>query len=121
MSDDVDFVRQGALIAMAIVMVQITEAGDSRVEAFRYCDIKLCNAFNCFSIFCMHNRTQFFTRLQLERVILDEYCDTTTKRGAILASGIVDASGKNVNFRLISKTKHHRLTSLVGLAAFSHS
>jgi len=34
-SDVVDFVRQGALIAMAMVMVQISEASDSRVGAFR--------------------------------------------------------------------------------------
>ncbi|KAF5738512.1 26S proteasome non-ATPase regulatory subunit 1 A [Tripterygium wilfordii] len=35
-SDVVDFVRQGALIAMAMVMVQINEASDSRVGSFRY-------------------------------------------------------------------------------------
>lgn len=35
-SDVVDFVRQGALIAMAMVMVQISEASDSRVGTFRY-------------------------------------------------------------------------------------
>lgn len=35
-SDVVDFVRQGALIAMAMVMVQINEASDSRVGTFRY-------------------------------------------------------------------------------------
>lgn len=34
-SDVVDFVRQGALIAMAMVMVQTSEASDSRVGAFR--------------------------------------------------------------------------------------
>ena len=35
-SDVVDFVRQGALIAMAMVMVQTSEACDSRVGTFRY-------------------------------------------------------------------------------------
>lgn len=35
-SDVVDFVRQGALIAMAMVMIQTNEACDSRVGAFRY-------------------------------------------------------------------------------------
>lgn len=35
-SDVVDFVRQGALIAMAMVMVQTSEASDSRVGQFRY-------------------------------------------------------------------------------------
>lgn len=38
-SDVVDFVRQGALIAMAMVMVQMNEASDSRVGTFRYCVI----------------------------------------------------------------------------------
>lgn len=35
-SDVVDFVRQGALIAMAMVMIQTNESCDSRVGAFRY-------------------------------------------------------------------------------------
>lgn len=35
-SDVVDFVRQGALIAMAMVMIQTNEACDSRVGTFRY-------------------------------------------------------------------------------------
>ena len=34
-SDVVDFVRQGALIAMAMVMIQTNESYDSRVGAFR--------------------------------------------------------------------------------------
>jgi len=35
-SDVVDFVRQGALIAMAMVMIQTNESCDSRVGTFRY-------------------------------------------------------------------------------------
>lgn len=35
-SDVVDFVRQGALLAMAMVMIQINEAYDFRVGMFRY-------------------------------------------------------------------------------------
>ncbi|KAJ0941659.1 putative armadillo-like helical protein [Helianthus annuus] len=35
-SDVTDFVRQGALIAMAMVMIQTSEASDSRVGTFRY-------------------------------------------------------------------------------------
>ena len=41
-SDVVDFVRQGALIAMAMVMIQINEASDSRVGTFRYAIIISC-------------------------------------------------------------------------------
>ncbi|KAF5464987.1 hypothetical protein F2P56_015022 [Juglans regia] len=92
MSDVVDFVRQGALIAMAMVMVQISEASDSRVRTFRR---------------------------QLEKIILDKHEDTMSKMGAILASGILDAGGRNVTIRLLSKTKHDKVTAVVGLAVFS--
>ncbi|CAL5416678.1 unnamed protein product [Camellia sinensis] len=91
-SDVVDFVRQGALIAMAMVMVQISEASDSRVGAFRR---------------------------QLEKIILDKHEDTMSKMGAILASGILDAGGRNVTIKLLSKTKHNKITAVVGLAVFS--
>ncbi|XP_031379897.1 26S proteasome non-ATPase regulatory subunit 1 homolog A-like [Punica granatum] len=91
-SDVVDFVRQGALIAMAMVMVQVSEASDSRVGAFRR---------------------------QLEKIILDKHEDTMSKMGAILASGILDAGGRNVTIRLLSKTKHDKVTAVVGLAVFS--
>ncbi|CAM8911917.1 unnamed protein product [Rhodiola kirilowii] len=62
-SDVVDFVRQGALIAMSMVMVQVREASVARVGAFRK---------------------------QLEKIILDKHEDTMSKMGAILASGILD-------------------------------
>ncbi|KAA3453192.1 26S proteasome non-ATPase regulatory subunit 1-like protein A-like [Gossypium australe] len=90
--DAVDFVRQGALIAMAMVMVQINEASDSRVGTFRR---------------------------QLEKIIRDKHEDTMSKMGAILASGILDAGGRNVTIRLLSKTKHDKVTAIVGLAVFS--
>ncbi|MBA0558878.1 hypothetical protein Golob_015869, partial [Gossypium lobatum] len=91
-SDVVDFVRQGALIAMAMVMVQTNEASDARVGTFRR---------------------------QLEKIILDKHEDTMSKMGAILASGILDAGGRNVTIRLLSKTKHDKVTAVVGLAVFS--
>ncbi|KAM3268483.1 hypothetical protein P3S67_031424 [Capsicum chacoense] len=91
-SDVVDFVRQGALIAMAMVMVQISEASDSRVGTFRR---------------------------QLEKTILDKHEDTMSKMGAILASGILDAGGRNVTIKLLSKSKHDKITAVVGLAVFS--
>ncbi|KAE8712246.1 26S proteasome non-ATPase regulatory subunit 1-like protein B [Hibiscus syriacus] len=72
-SDVVDFVRQGALIAMAMVMIQINEASDSRVGTFRR---------------------------QLEKIILDKHEDTMSKMGAILASGILDAAFIGLNYDL---------------------
>ncbi|KAJ6828893.1 26S proteasome non-ATPase regulatory subunit 1-like protein A-like [Iris pallida] len=91
-SDVVDFVRQGALIAMAMVMIQTNESCDSRVGTFRR---------------------------QLEKIILDKHEDTMSKMGAILAAGILDAGGRNVTIRLLSKTKHDKITAVVGLAVFS--
>ena len=91
-SDVVDFVRQGALIAMAMVMIQTNESYDSRVGAFRR---------------------------KLEKIILDKHEDTMSKMGAILASGILDAGGRNVTIKLKSKSKHDRLTAVVGLAVFT--
>ncbi|RCV29543.1 hypothetical protein SETIT_6G022000v2 [Setaria italica] len=91
-SDVVDFVRQGALIAMAMVMIQTNESYDSRVGAFRR---------------------------KLEKIILDKHEDTMSKMGAILASGIIDAGGRNVTIKLKSKSKHDRLTAVVGLAVFT--
>ena len=38
-SDVVDFVRQGALIAMAMVLVQTTETREPRVGSFRLIDL----------------------------------------------------------------------------------
>ncbi|KAL7145177.1 hypothetical protein ABFS83_07G062900 [Erythranthe nasuta] len=93
-SDAVDFVRQGALIAMAMVMLQISEASDSRVGAFRQ---------------------------KLEKNIIrdDKHEETLSKMGAIIASGIIDAGGRNVTIKLMSKTKCDRMTAVIGLAVFS--
>jgi 26S proteasome regulatory subunit N2 len=55
----------------------------------------------------------------LEKIILDKHEDAMSKMGAILASGILDAGGRNVTIRLLSKTKHDKITAVVGLAVFS--
>lgn len=63
--------------------------------------------------------TSSYCRRQLEKIILDKHEDTMSKMGAILASGILDAGGRNVTIRLLSKTKHDKVTAVVGLAVFS--
>lgn len=55
----------------------------------------------------------------MEKIILDKHEDAMSKMGAILASGILDAGGRNVTIRLLSKNKHDRLTAVIGLAVFS--
>ncbi|GLJ52933.1 hypothetical protein SUGI_1127550 [Cryptomeria japonica] len=91
-SDVVDFVRQGALIAMAMVLVQTNESREPRVGNFRR---------------------------QLEKIILDKHEDTMSKMGAILASGILDAGGRNVTIKVLSRTKHDRMTAVIGMAVFT--
>jgi HEAT repeat protein len=61
LADAVDYVRQGALIAMAMVLVQQTEA---RVDKFRK---------------------------QLDKIIKDKHEDVMCKMGAIMAAGILDS------------------------------
>ena len=121
-SDVVDFVRQGALIAMAMVMVQISEASDSRVGAFRSCSFNFFYVYiilHCM-IFAQYScGVCFLFRRQLEKIILDKHEDTMSKMGAILASGILDAGGRNVTIKLLSKTRHDKITAVVGLAVFS--
>lgn len=71
--------------------------------------------------FLAHNFDILFSysRRQLEKIILDKHEDTMSKMGAILASGILDAGGRNVTIRLLSKTKHDKITAVVGLSVFS--
>eukprot|EP00850_Spirogloea_muscicola_P013494 SM000091S24652 [mRNA] locus=s91:438274:444527:- [translate_table: standard] len=90
--DTTDFVRQGALIAMAIILQQSTEAREPRVGHFRR---------------------------QLEKIIQDKHEDTMSKMGAILATGILDAGGRNVVVSLRSRTGHDRITAIVGMAVFT--
>lgn len=42
-----------------------------------------------------------------------------SKMGAILVSGILVAGGRNVSIKLSSRTKHDRITVVVGMEVFS--
>ena len=64
-----------------MVMVHINEASDSHVGTFR---------------------------CQFEKIILDKHEDILSKMGGILTSRILDASGRNVTIRFLSKTKHDK-------------
>merc|ERR1719263_2392053 len=81
--------RQGAYLAMAMVMQQQPEA---KVGAFRK---------------------------QVDQVIADKHEGSMGKMGAILAAGILDAGGRNVAINLRSRAGFHRDLSLVGLALFT--
>ena len=88
LSDAVDFVRQGALIAMSMVLVQQPE---SRLASFRK---------------------------HLDKFIGDKHEDTMCKMGAIMAVGILDAGGRNMTLSLRSRSGFFRMNSVIGLALF---
>ncbi|CAM9153706.1 unnamed protein product [Pylaiella littoralis] len=91
MEDVVDFVRQGALIAMAMVLMQQSEARIPKVKAFR---------------------------TKLTSIISDKHQSTMTKMGAIMASGIMEAGGRNVTITMQSRAGFTKMSSVVGLAVW---
>ncbi|KAH8258397.1 hypothetical protein KR038_011033 [Drosophila bunnanda] len=90
--DPVNFVRQGALIASAMILIQHTDQ-------------------SC-------PKTTFFRQLYAE-VISNKHEDVMAKYGAILAQGIIDAAGRNATLSLQSRTGHTNLQAVVGMLAFT--
>ena len=88
LDDPVDYVRQGAYMAMALVLMQISEARSPTVKKFRE---------------------------QLHSVITDKHQTTMAKSGAILASGILDAGGRNMVVSLQSRAGFTKMGGVVGL------
>merc|ERR1712156_1196574 len=91
-NDPVNYVRQGALIASALILVQHTEQTCPKVKEFRTWDTK---------------------------VISDKHEDVMAKFGAILAQGIIDAGGRNVTVSLQSRTGHTSMLGVVGMLVFT--
>jgi 26S proteasome regulatory subunit N2 len=88
-ADGVDFVRQGAYIATALVLLQQPEAR--------------CAAF----------------RKQLQKTVADKHEETLAKMGAIVATGILDAGGRNATLALRSHSGAFRMSAFLGLALFA--
>jgi 26S proteasome regulatory subunit N2 len=92
MKDSTDFVRQGALIALAMIMVQQNEAMNPKVVAIRK---------------------------QLTKVIGDRHEDAMAKFGCALALGIIDAGGRNCTIGLQTPTGTLNMAAIVGMAVFT--
>ncbi|KAG2187164.1 hypothetical protein INT44_004836 [Umbelopsis vinacea] len=90
--DPVDFVRQGALISLAMILIQQNDATNSKVSTVR----KL-----------------------YEKIISDKHEDSMAKFGAVLSQGIIDAGGRNVTISLLSRTGHTNMPAIVGMAVFT--
>jgi len=91
-SDVVDFVRQGALIGLSMVLIQTNKTQEPKVEA---------------------------VRKQFEDRVADKHEEILAKFGAILGAGIIDAGGRNVTLSLASRSGHSNLSAIVGMAVFT--
>jgi len=89
--DATDFVRQGAMLALSMVLIQETEVRNPKVK-----DV----------------------RALLEGVVKDKHEDVMAKFGAIIATSILDAGGRNVTISLTTKAGHKRMSAIVGMAVF---
>ena len=92
MKDSTDFVRQGALISLAMIMVQQNEAMNPKVPAIRK---------------------------QLQKIISDRHEDAMAKFGCALALGIIDAGGRNCTIGLQTQTGNLNMAAIVGMAVFT--
>ena len=92
MKDSVDFVRQGALISLSMIMVQQNEAMNPKVTTIRK---------------------------QLQKIIGDRHEDAMSKFGCALALGIIDAGGRNCTIGLQTQTGNLNMEGIVGMAVFT--
>jgi 26S proteasome regulatory subunit N2 len=89
--DATDFVRQGAMLALSLILVQETEVRQPKVKDVR--DI-------------------------FEKVIKDKHEDVMAKFGAIIATSILDAGGRNVTISLSTKNGTKKMSAVVGMVVF---
>jgi 26S proteasome regulatory subunit N2 len=92
MKDPTDFVRQGALIALSMIMVEQNEVMNPKVASIRK---------------------------TLKKVVGDRHEDAMTKFGAALALGIIDAGGRNCTIGLQTQTGNLNMAGIVGMAIFT--
>ncbi|KAL9091190.1 MAG: hypothetical protein Q9159_001607 [Coniocarpon cinnabarinum] len=92
MKDSTDFVRQGTLIALAMIMMQQSEAMNPKVVTIRK---------------------------HLQKVVTDRHEDAMAKFGAALAIGIIDAGGRNCTIGLQTQTGNLNMSAIVGMAVFT--
>ncbi|KAK5195258.1 proteasome regulatory particle base subunit [Exophiala xenobiotica] len=92
LKDPTDFVRQGALIALAMVLVQQNEAMNPKVGQIRKAMLK---------------------------IIGDRHEDAMCKFGCAMAMGIIDAGGRNCTISLQTQTGNLNMLGIVGAVVFT--
>lgn len=89
MDDMTDYVRQGALMGIAMIYMQQSDSCNGRkIRSFRE---------------------------RLSSIVSDKHQSILTKMGAILSKGIIDAGGRNCTLGLGSRNGFTKMTSAVGL------
>ena len=91
LKDSTDFVRQGALISLAMVLVQQNEAMNPRVTSIRKTMMKMVG---------------------------DRHEDAMAKFGCAVALGIIDGGGRNCTISLQTQTGNLNMPGIVGAAVF---
>jgi 26S proteasome regulatory subunit N2 len=89
--DPVDFVRQGALVALGMVLVQQSEAASPASVS---------------------------TRAMYNKIIGDKHEDPMARFGAALGQGLIDAGGRNVTISLQSRAGSRNMNAVIGMALF---
>lgn len=91
--DPVDFVRQAALISLAMVLMQQTEAGCPKVKQIRALYAKVSG---------------------------ESHEDELARMGAIYAQGIIDAGGRNMTISMETPSGNLNMQAAAGLLNFWH-
>ena len=89
--DSVDFVRQGAFIALGMILVQQSEAASSSMASIR----------------------ALYTK-----IVSDKHEDPMARFGAALGQGLIDAGGRNVTISLQSSAGSKNTSAIVGMVLF---
>jgi 26S proteasome regulatory subunit N2 len=89
--DSVDFVRQGAFIALGMILVQQSEASSPSLAS---------------------------TRALYTKVVSDKHEDPMARFGAALGQGFIDAGGRNVTISLQSRAGSRNTNAIVGMVMF---
>ncbi|KAH7928528.1 26S proteasome regulatory complex non-ATPase subcomplex Rpn2/Psmd1 subunit [Leucogyrophana mollusca] len=89
--DGVDFVRQGAFIALGMILVQQSEASSPSLSS---------------------------TRALYAKVVSDKHEDPMARFGAAIGQGFIDAGGRNVTISLQSRAGSKNTNAIVGMALF---
>jgi 26S proteasome regulatory subunit N2 len=89
--DSVDFVRQGAFIALGMILVEQTEASSPSLDSIR---------------------------TKYAKVISDKHEDPMARFGAVIGQGFIDAGGRNVTVSLQSRAGSTNTNAVVGIVLF---